>query len=197
MGCPHGGGVAVPVDDREQLPLAGESSERVRASLFERQIGAGHHVANGAGHEHLPRIGTLDDASPDVDGYASDAARILDAFRGVQPGPHGQPELAERNRDLGRAPHGRCRRGEGCEEAVADVVDLTAAEALQQVPNLRVVGSQQKGPATIAERCCQSSGPDQIGEEQGDQDTGLDLVSGGCTVWVLVVHVDHHFPSGR
>src|SRR3954467_9255495 len=88
----------------------------------------------------------------DVHSDATDIAPDELALPGVEPGPDGQPEQAgDRVADGACAPDRSGRAVECREKAVADALDLPAPEAVQLVPDHRVVALQQVPPPPVAQ----------------------------------------------
>src|SRR4051794_34497014 len=54
----------------EQPPWVGHAPELVHPAILEAEPRAGHQILDGAGDEHLPRLGLGRHALPDVDGDA-------------------------------------------------------------------------------------------------------------------------------
>jgi hypothetical protein len=183
-----GGRYAVPFENGVQLPLTGESSELVRATILELQVRPRHHVPNGTRHEHLARSRLADDPSACVDRDPSDLAVVSDALSGVQSRPDLESQLGKRYRDSPCAPDRRCRRVEGGEEAVAGIIDLASTPSIEKFADSPVMRPQEQSPPAVAERRCQPCRADKVGEEQRDQDAALSLVGGRCAISLFLAH---------
>ena len=91
------------------------------------------------------------------------------ALAGVQSCAYLETEIAQRaDYGIGTA-NGACRAVEGCEEAVAGGVDLSAAEAKQFAPDQLVVALEQFPPTAVAQFGCPRRRSDDVGEEDGGE----------------------------
>ena len=165
-----GGRYPVPGENGVELPLTRESSERVRTTILELQVGPRNDVPHGASHDDLARSRVANHSGACVHRDSPDLAVVSDALPGVEPSSSLQSELSERIRDRGGASDRRRRRVEGREEPVAGIIDLASTPSIEQIADPGVVGLQEQGPPAVTERCRQPSRADQVGEEQRDQD---------------------------
>src|SRR3954452_16456786 len=135
----------------KQPPLIGDPLERPRPAVLERDAGTGDEVADRARHEHLAGSGQGSDARGDVDGDAADVVAHQLDLAGVDPDPHLQPRRACNLSDC--VPAADRARGpvEGRETAVAQRLDLVAAEPRQLALNGRLVGLDALAPAGFPE----------------------------------------------
>src|SRR6266571_203679 len=110
--------------DGEDVPVAGDALERVKAAVRELQAGTGHQVLDRVRHQHFAAAGQRGDAGADVDGDATELGPHDLALARVQAGPDVEPELPDRRADLAGGPDAAGRAVEGREKAVARGVDL-------------------------------------------------------------------------
>src|SRR3954467_10601815 len=109
---------------REQLPLARNALERVRASLVEFNSGTGNQIDNRARYEDLAAGRVRRDTRAGVDGYATDLAVDQLTLTRVKSDPYFDLDLPESGTNRFGAPDRARRAVKGGEESVAGGIDF-------------------------------------------------------------------------
>src|SRR2546428_10538941 len=150
---------------REELDLLRKIFQLMATAPLETQARSGDEIAHGPGDEHLARPRGARDARPDMDRDATELCTYDLALAGVDAGADLDPLLTHGVSNGKSAGH--CARGavEGREEAVAGVVDLAAAMALEFASHCRMVALEHSTPLRVAEREGALGRADDVGVE--------------------------------
>src|SRR5882672_11402612 len=176
------------------MPLAGHALERVDPAIVESKARPGHQILDRAGDEYFTALGERGHARADVHRDASQLVPHDLALASVHAGANLDAEASYALGDRTARPHRARGTVERRQKAVARRVDLAATEAPQFRANRRVVRLNQIAPATVADLRGASRGVDDVGEEDGrEQTVGLrDMTDAGHEFLDLVddsIHV--------
>src|SRR6185312_3603533 len=135
--------------DVEEVPLAVDAAQRVRAGVGEHDARARDEVLDRARDEDLAGSGVGGDAGADMQSDPCDLAVDELALAAVQPGADLEPELGSAGDDRRCAPYRPRGPVEGGEEAVARRVDLPPAEAHELAADERSVALEEPQPLVV------------------------------------------------
>src|SRR6266567_1167782 len=108
-------------------------------AILKTQAGTRDEVAHGARDERFPRIGLRRDACRDVNGNSHDIVPLQLDFASMEAATHRYAERPHRLRNCDGTTHRPCWAVERREKAVAEALDLLAAEAGKLLPHGLVV----------------------------------------------------------
>ncbi len=141
------------------------------AAFAEAEPRAGDEILDGARDEHFSGPRRLRDPGADVDCDPADLAVHHLALARVQAGAHVEAQVANTLGDRTGAADRARRPVETREEAVAGDVELGAAEANELAADQRVMTLEELPPRAVAELRCFRRRADDVGEEDGGEDS--------------------------
>jgi hypothetical protein len=157
-------------DEGKQRPAAGDALELVKASVFEPKSAPHDRPPNHVRDEYLTGSGEGAYARSDVHRHAADVGPDQLTLAGV----HAHADVdAKFARDRGDGPGTAQGMGwraiEDGQKAVADRLDLAAAEAQELFAHSLVVLGKEIAPASIAKLRRSGCGCNDVGEHQREQ----------------------------
>src|SRR5262249_26991367 len=162
--------------DCVELPLSGDTLERVLAAIVQPDPGAGDEILDGSGDENLARLRDRRDSRPDVDRNTADLAVHQLALPCVKPCPDLEAERANAVPNRTRAPNRPRGSVKDREESITGRVHLPSAEVPQLRSDEPMVFLHKLAPSTIAELGSTGGGIDEIGEQDRGQHAVRDAV---------------------
>ncbi len=147
------------------MPLPWHPFELCRTSLLKAQARADHEILHRARDEHLTRSGASADASPMCTAIPAMSPSRSSYSPVWTPARTSRPSGRTRSVIEADALHGAARAVEGGQEAVAQLLDLPAAEAGQLSAHELVVALQDPAPIEVAGRGGALGRADDVGEQ--------------------------------
>src|SRR5262245_7665229 len=132
-----------------EVPLAGDSFERVLAAVLELDTGARDKILDRPGDENLACAGERCNTSADVNGDPAEFFSVSLALTGVEPRPDWDAVRLRNVDDPTSASDCPCRPVERCEEAVSCSVELDAPEVSELPTHCGSVRSKEIAPALV------------------------------------------------
>jgi hypothetical protein len=153
------------------MNFLGQTAEPMNAAVFEGETRPGHQIANRFGYDGFTGAGGGGDPGRDVNRDAADLIAFQVNLADMDTAAHGQTERRDRIVDRHRAPNRTRRTIKDADKAVPAVADFPAAKPLDLVARRLGMPIKQYAPVPIAQFRHPSRRFDDIGYQDGGQDT--------------------------
>jgi hypothetical protein len=148
-----------------------QTAELVNAAVFEGETRPGHQIANRFGYDGFTGAGGCGNPGRDVNRDAADLIAFKVNLAYMDTAAHRQTERRDRLADCRRAPNRTRRTVEDADKAIPAVADFPAAKSLDLVARRLGMPIKQYAPVPIAQLRHPPRRFDDIGYQDGDQDT--------------------------
>jgi hypothetical protein len=146
----------------EQSPFTGNSFQIVRSSIKKNDVRIRNLILHTVRHQYFIRGSRCCDSCPNMDRQPYELFSHVEAFTGVNPDPHLEPERFHAS-EYGESTVNRFRRMvETTEKAIPGGRKIASAEELMLSSNERVVGAHDLHPIEISHLCQELGGSDYI-----------------------------------